>query len=148
MTKLILKVLLVAAFALGAFAWALPRLGESRPVDEAMVAVKSGDFVKAMEIFTSLADAGDPVARDALGLMYAYGWGVRRDREHAARLLSRPGIPDLAERYFSVAKELELGVVVARDGAEAREWLKLAADAGHVQARALLAVPGNPHIRM
>ena len=148
MRKVMLKTVLVVFLALAALAWALPRAGELRPADEAKAAVKSGDYVKAAELFTHLSEAGDPVARDALGLMYAYGWGVRRNREYAARLLSRPGIPDLAERYFSVAKELEAGGVVARDESEAREWLRLAAEAGHVQAKALLAVPGDPHIKM
>jgi uncharacterized protein len=148
MRKLILKVALVTVFTLAALAWALPRVGDFRPADDAIVAVKNGDFEKAAVLFTYRSEAGDPVARDALGLMYAYGWGVERNREQAVRLLSRPGIPNLAERYFSVAKELETGGVVLKDPAEAREWLKLAADAGHVQARARLTVPDDPHVRM
>jgi TPR repeat protein len=126
------KSILIGAAALGValavvFAGALLRWNEARALDDGVVAMKNGDYAKAVELLTPLSDAGNPVARESLALLYGYGLGVKRDRERAARLLAGAGVSNPPDRFFSVGKALA--------------WFKFAADAGEPQASARLASP-------
>jgi TPR repeat protein len=144
MRKLILPTVAVASIAVAfVLFWALPKWNQARALDDGVVAVKNGNYARAIELLTPLSDAGSREARDTLGLLYAYGWGVTRDRERAANLFATAGVSALPERFFSVGKELEEGKIVPKDRAEALAWFKLAAAAGHPQAKARLASIGD-----
>ena len=119
--------------------WAYARMNEARMLEEGIVAMKNGDYPRAVAILAPLSDAGNEIAQDSLGLLYAFGQGVPRDRELAAALFASSGTSNLSERFFSVGRELEEGKTVKRDESEAMAWFKLAAEAGHPQARARLA---------
>jgi uncharacterized protein len=119
--------------------WAYARVSEARMLDEGIVAMKNGDYPRAIAVLAPLSDSGNTTARDSLGFLYALGLGVPRDRERAVALFVASGSSDLPERYFWIGRELEEGKSVTRDESEARAWFKLAAAAGHLQARARFA---------
>lgn len=116
---------------------------EAQSLDEGIVAAKNGEYDKAIRLLEPLSDAGNPVARDTLGMMYAYGWGVQRNRDRAAKLIASAGVSNAGEAFYSIGKELEEGKIVSKDKTEATEWFKLAAQAGHAQAKARIAKPGG-----
>jgi uncharacterized protein len=119
--------------------WTYARMSEARVLDEGIVAMKNGDYPRAIAVLAPLSDSGNRTARDSLGFLYAFGLGVPRDHQRAVALFVSSGSPDLPERYFLIARELEEGKIVAGDESEAKAWFKLAAEAGHLQARARLA---------
>jgi uncharacterized protein len=144
MSKLKIKIILTVVVGLAAvLAFALPKWNEARVLDEGVVAVKNSDYGRAVQILTPLSDAGNPIARDTLGLLYAYGWGVKRDRERAATLMAAAGTSNLPDRFFSIGQEFEEGKVVEKDQKEALEWFRLAAEAGHPQAKVRFSRPGR-----
>jgi len=111
---------------------------EQEALDDGIVAVKNGDYGKAVQLLTPLSDAGNPVARDTMGIMYAYGWGVERNRSRAAELMRNAKVADLGDRFYSIGKKLENS-----DHTEAIEWYRLAAEEGHAQAKARIAKPSS-----
>jgi TPR repeat protein len=119
--------------------WAYARVSEARMLDEGIVAMKNGDYPRAIAVLAPLSDSGNRTARDSLGFLYAFGLGVPRDHERAVALFVASGSSDLPERYFLIGMELEDGKTVARDESAAKAWFRLAAEAGHLQARARLA---------
>jgi uncharacterized protein len=119
--------------------WAHARMSETRMLDEGIVALKNEDYARAIAVLAPLSDSGNTAARDSLGFLYAFGLGVPRDRQRAVALFVASGSSDLPERYFWIGRELEEGKLVTKDEAEARAWFKLAAEAGHLQARARFA---------
>jgi uncharacterized protein len=121
--------------------WAYARVSEARMLDDGIVAMKNGDYPRALAVLAPLSDSGNRTARDSLGFLYAFGLGVPRDHERAVALFVASGSSNLPERYFLIGRELEEGKTVAGDESEAKAWFKLAAEAGHLQARARLAAP-------
>jgi TPR repeat protein len=119
--------------------WAYAGFSEARMLDEGIVAMKNGDYPRAIAVLSPLSDSGNRAARDSLGFLYAFGLGVSRDQQRAVALFVASGSSNLPERYFLIGQELEEGKNVARDKSEAKAWFKLAAEAGHLQARARLA---------
>jgi uncharacterized protein len=120
--------------------WAYARVSkEARMLDEGIVAMKNGDYPRAIAVLSPLSDSGNRAARDSLGFLYAFGLGVSRDQQRAVALFVASGSSNLPERYFLIGQELEEGKNLARDKSEAKAWFKLAAEAGHLQARARLA---------
>lgn len=77
-------------------------------------------------------------ARFNLAILLTNGWGVEWDPfsayEHFLWCAER-GMP---EAQYAVAATLSEDLVVARNPAEARQWLRAAADSGYVPARTLL----------
>ncbi len=51
---------------------------------EGVTALQSGDYSRALTIFKALAEEGNFIAQQNLGLMYNEGLGTARDREKAA----------------------------------------------------------------
>lgn len=52
--------------------------------DGGLAAYKRGDYANALKVFKPLAAGGHAQAQYHLGLMYEYGWGVKRDYSRAA----------------------------------------------------------------
>lgn len=52
-------------------------------VDDGVVALKGGNYERAMQKFTDAANNGDKIARYNLSVMYNEGLGVVEDKERA-----------------------------------------------------------------
>jgi TPR repeat protein len=110
------------------------------PFEDAVVALKSGDYATAYRLFRSLADHGVAAAQGILGVMHAQGQGVPQSDAEAAkwyRLAADQGEP---------ASQLALGTMYAKgrgvpqSDAEAAKWYRLAADQGEAWAQSNLGV--------
>ena len=111
---------------------------DARAVDAGVVEFKKGNYEAAIRILGPYADRGNERAEFNVGIAYALGLGVRRDRERAHAMLHRSMGPKALEMYTWLAKSFENGDGVAKDPAEAMAWYRIAADEGSDQARTRL----------
>jgi uncharacterized protein len=109
-------------------------VGQGTPED-GLTAYRSGDYVKAVELWRALADKGDPVAQVRLGDMYAEGKGVARDDVMAMTLFQRSAIQGNAEAQYNVGASYAEGLGVAKNDEEAAKWFKRAAEQGMAYAQ-------------
>jgi TPR repeat protein len=113
---------------------------ETAQIDTDVFALKSGDYGRAVRILTPYAEQRNATAELNLGIAYAYGLGVRRDRMKAQALLQDSFVGMSLKRmiagmYFSIARSYEHGDGVKADKNEALVWYEIAANAGSNEAR-------------
>jgi Flp pilus assembly protein TadD len=117
----------------------LARPAAAETLAEGWDAYNAGDYARALEIFGPLAEAGEPEANYALGLIHANGLGVSRDDALGAGYVA-----DAASAGYSPAQDLlgymydfGLGLPINHDLAE--YWYQKAVDAGEINAMNNLA---------
>lgn len=92
------------------------------------------NYPEALRWFRMAAEGGYAVAEAKLGLMYLYGWAVRRDVVEAARWYKR------AADQGHVAAQVQIGVMylggqgVPRNAEQGRRYLAKAAAQGNAWA--------------
>jgi uncharacterized protein len=142
MTKLRLTLLVffVVGMAAGTvFLWLKGIDRQGRQIDNGVVAFKRGDYKTAVDILTPYASRGNKTAQLNVGLAYAMGLGVDRDREKAQVLL-RSALGDrAASTYTWVAHSFEVGEGVAKNTDEAASWYRAAAAEGSADAKSWVA---------
>ena len=104
-------------------------------VMDGKAAAEKGDFVRAVEIWRPLAEAGDPRAETYLGLMYDNGHGVPQDREEAFYWYERGANAGYARAQYHLGFMYHYGFGTTRSQSEAMKWYRLAADQGEVRAQ-------------
>jgi uncharacterized protein len=117
---------------------------EAQAVDDGVVEFKKGNYEAAVRMLSPYAQRGDQRATLNVGIAYALGLGVSRDRERAHSLLRRAMGPKALEMYVWVAKSFEKGDGVGKDAQEAIAWYQIAANEGSVEARAYLRHDAAP----
>lgn len=108
---------------------------EARAVDDGVVASKNGDYQTAITLLTPYAESGNKLAQRTIGMAYAYGQGVTRDRQRAHTLLQASQGEKAVSTYVWIAKSFESGDGVTADPAEAVAWYEIAANEGSAEAR-------------
>ena len=105
--------------------------------DSAVMAMKRGRFETARPRLEWLAMVGHARAQHLLGEIYAYGWGVTRDREEAVKWFRRAAYraerlkdPAAYAAYY-VGQNFSQGLGVQQDSTEAAWWVHLAKDGGY-----------------
>ncbi|PPD45240.1 MAG: hypothetical protein CTY16_10535 [Methylobacter sp.] len=126
--------------------WALLGVGILIPVsivyeeiwfEDGISALKIEDYKTALEKLRPLALLGDSNAQRELGEMYAFGWGVAKDKDLAMYWFRRAGRwtrsePDKgASSAYYVGKNYAEGISIKRDTQEAMIWFRIAAEGGH-----------------
>ena len=107
----------------------------SQTTDEAVKAIKKGDFETALKELRPLTEEKDPNAQFLMGMLYDAGNGVPHDQAVAASWYRKA-----AEQNHLVA-QVFLGIFyysgtgVKRDYKEAARWLRTPADQGNDQAQ-------------
>ncbi|MEF8770624.1 tetratricopeptide repeat protein [Candidatus Accumulibacter contiguus] len=110
----------------------------SSTFDNAVMAMKGGHYETARPKLEWLATVGHARAQHLLGEMYAYGWGVTRDREEAVKWFRRAAYraerlkdPAAYAAYY-VGQNFSQGLVgVQQDSTEAAWWVLFAKDGGY-----------------
>ena len=105
------------------------------PLDDAVAAIRKGDYAVAHQILRRLADKGDAFAQYNLGQLYARGWGVQRDYAEATWWLRKAADQGLAIAQHYLGLAYTDGDGVPQDDAEAARWFRLAADKGYPKAQ-------------
>lgn len=109
---------------------------EDRPIfQEAMRAYQRGDYATALQLLLPLAEQGNPLAQNNLGVMYDKGYGVAQDEAAAAKWYRKAAGLGNTKAQFSLGVMLANGRGVAKDDVEAGQWYRKAAEQGHAEAQ-------------
>ncbi|MFT5112037.1 MAG: hypothetical protein ACI8P9_001360 [Parasphingorhabdus sp.] len=118
---------------------------EAQRIEDGAQAAMSGDYAKALEIWTLFADRGDSVAQYNLGLLYYYGSGVIKDDTKAMYWYRKAAEQDYAEAQYQLATMYETGTGVLVSNQTAIGWYRKAAAQDLVPAQdALKRLQGVP----
>ena len=135
---MLLRVLLLcmAGSAFFALSWV-----HAEQVDAGMSAFNSGDYQKALTIWTESAERGDASAQINLGAMYLRGLGVGKNRSEALKWFEKAVEQGSAEAMYNLGQlyETQYGAVQA-DHPLSYKWYRRAAEQGHPAAQYALGV--------
>ena len=112
----------------------------SADFNKGVIAAQNGDFATALKEWKPLAEEGNAVAQNNLGLMYHNGWGVPQDDKEAVywyRLAVEQGY---AIAQYNLGLMYEKGKGVPQDDKEAARLYRLAAEQGYADAQGNLGV--------
>lgn len=88
----------------------------------------------AVTWFNKAVDAGSIDARVDIGMMYEFGWAVRRDSAKALQWYQSAAAAGSPRGMWAVGQSYQKGVGVALDYDEAMTWYRRAAKAGFAEA--------------
>lgn len=83
---------------------------QARQAEPVRAAYLSGDFAAALALGTPLAEAGNPVAQNILGVMYEHGQGVEIDASAAMDWYAAAADQDFAKAFHNLALLHETGM--------------------------------------
>ncbi len=98
-----------------------------------------GDVPEPERRVAEMAEANDPDAQTAIGIMFERGLGMRPDIDRALEWYRRAAAQGDPLAEFHIGSLYERGLVVAQDYAEAAAWYRRAAEGGSDAAQAALA---------
>ena len=116
-----------AAVALAALAAASTLAG---PLEDGIEAYQERDYLKAVQVWRPLAQAGDREAQYRLGVMYAEGKGVAPNDADAALWFERAAEQGEPMAQYNLGASYAEGTGVRKDMAAAAKWFRRAADQG------------------
>ncbi len=131
------------AVALAAWAAAAAVAG---PLEEGFEAYQEKDWLKAVEIWRPLAQAGNREAQYRRGVMYIEGRGVGANDAEAALWFERAAEQGEPMAQYNLGASYVEGTGVRKDMAAAAKWFRRAADQGVALAQlnlGLLYAAGN-----
>ena len=105
------------------------------PFEDAKEAYDRGDFQTALRLFRSVADQGNTVAQQRVGLMYESGQSVQRDYAEAVKWYRRAADQSSASAQWLLASMYEVGSGVPQDYVQAYMWCNLSAAQGFQLAK-------------
>ena len=108
-----------------------PRLALAGPLEDAETAHKNGDYATALRLLRDLAEQGDAVAQNRLGVMYSQGQGVAKDEAEAVRWYRKAAERGNADGENNLGSMYESGRGIGKDYAEAVRWYRKAAEQGN-----------------
>ena len=131
--KYIIAGLLFVSFA------AASNVAVAEDLDDAVDAMRSGDFAEAYCIMRPLAEGGDADAQYNIGWMYMNGYGLRVNDSLALEWWEKASEQGHSDASFSIGMLYSLGDgEVSKDSDEAIDYYLIAADDGHEDAIAIL----------
>ena len=115
----------------------LGSVGISEGVDlqKGLNAAQSGDFVTALSEFSPLAEGGNATTQFNLGLIYANGWGVRRDYQTALKWYRLAAEKGYADALYNLGYMYKEGYGVPQNFANAFEVVQTCCRTGIYQCR-------------
>jgi TPR repeat protein len=121
--------------------WLLaPQHLSAQDFDEAVAAAKRGDHAAAYQIWSVLAEGGDPAAQFNIAMMYVRGEGVERDLQQAANWFRKSAEQGRVDAQARLGALYAHGQGVQQDFGEAARWLNKAAEGGDSPSQYDLAV--------
>ena len=112
----------------------------SADFNKGLTAAQSGDFATALKEWKPLAEEGNAVAQNNLGLMYHNGWGVPQDYKEAVNWYRLAVEQGYAIAQYNLGLIYEKGKGVPQDDKEAVRLYRLAAEQGYADAQGNLGV--------
>lgn len=102
-------------------------------------AFDAGQYDKARELWTPLAENGDARAQYAIGRLYEKGKGVERDFAQAFVWYRKAAEKNHPDSQYRLAVGYAYGLGTKKDEAEALSWLRKAANNNQKRAQKVLA---------
>jgi TPR repeat protein len=100
------------------------------PLEDGLEAYQEKDYLKAVQVWRPLAQAGDREAQYRLGVMYAEGKGVAPNDAEAALWFERAANQGEPMAQYNLGASYAEGTGVRKDMAAAVKWFRRAADQG------------------
>ena len=100
------------------------------PLEDGMEAYQEKDYLKALQVWRPLAQAGDPDAQYRVGVLYAEGKGVAPNDAEAALWFERAAEQGEPMAQYNLGASYVEGTGVRKDIATAAKWFRRAADQG------------------
>jgi uncharacterized protein len=100
------------------------------PFEDAKAAYDKDDYPTALRLFRSLAEQGDALAQQRLGLMYERGLSVPQDYAEAARWYRRAADQGFASAQWMLSSMYATGSGVPKDYVQAHMWCNVSAAQG------------------
>src|SRR5437899_8633412 len=91
----------------------------SGDLEDGRAAISSKDYGKARALLTPLAEAGNPVAQNAVGVLYMEGWGVKQDYSAALEWYRKAANNGDARGQYNLGRMYDNGWGVQKDNREA-----------------------------
>ena len=113
-----------------------PSTAQLTQLEEGRAAISAGDYAKAMELLEPLADSGDAVAQNAMGVLYLQGWSVASDPERAVRYFQLSAKQGNSKGSMNLAHAYRTGSGVNQSCIKALDLLMPYADNGNAEAQA------------
>jgi TPR repeat protein len=101
------------------------------PLEDGIAAAGRGDYGAALRLWKPIAEAGDAIAQNNLGALYARGLGTKKDLVEADKWYLAAAIQGLADAENNIGYSYELGLGLPMDFAAAAMWYRSAAEQGH-----------------
>ncbi|MBQ7586057.1 MAG: sel1 repeat family protein [Desulfovibrionaceae bacterium] len=112
-----------------------PKETKLLPAEEAALAYKQGDFVKAREIWQKMADSGDAYAMNNLGILYDRGLGVTVDLGRALFWFAKSANEGNPQGMSNYGWMLDQGRGIAPNPVDAARWYDKSARMGQAEAQ-------------
>lgn len=109
-------------------------------MDEGIATAKRGDYATALKSFRALAEQGDSLAQNTLGLMYEHSYDVAQDYKEAVKWYRKAAEQGIAQAQHNLGWMYYKGYGVAQDDKEAVKWYRKAAEQGNASAQGNLGV--------
>jgi SH3-like domain-containing protein len=108
-------------------------------VDDAIEAMRAGNFAEAYCVLKPYAEKGDPEAQYNIGWMYLNGYGLAMNDSRALDWWKRASDQGYSDASFSIAMLYSLGQgKVAKDTDKAIDYYLLAIEDGHEDANMIV----------
>ena len=130
MRKLIGTLCLTLAVLLGSVG-----MSESADFDKGLTAYQSGDYATALREWKPLAEQGDAVAQNNLGVMYENGQGVSENDKTAVKWYRLAAEQEFANAQYNLGVMYDEGRGVPENDKTAVKWYRLAAEQGHTKSQ-------------
>ena len=114
---------------------AVPPPVQADKLEEGRAAIGEGDYARAVELLAPLADSGDAVAQNAMGVLFVQGWGVDRDPKRAVSYFQRSAKQANAKGAMNLADAYRTGTGVKPSCVKARDLLAQHAQNGMPRRR-------------
>ena len=109
----------------------------SADFNKGLTAAQSGDFATALKEWKPLAEEGNAVAQNNLGLMYQNGWGVPQDDKEAVYWYKLAAEQGDAKAQYNLGVMYALGEGVIKDYVYAHMWGNIASMNGNDKGETL-----------
>ena len=98
-------------------------------------AYDNGDYKAAIKLWKPLAEQGDALAQNILGLMYRKGQGVPEDDKEAVKWFRLAAEQGDAGAQYNLGLMYDNGEGVLQDYKQTFKWYRLAAEQGYAKAQ-------------
>ncbi len=113
--------------------------------DDPKVLFEQGKYEKAYVLWLALANDGDPLAQNYIGIHHYLGLGKKRDYNTAKQWFEKAASNDSADAQYNLGVMYENGQSVKQDYVTAYMWFYLANKKGNHNATKRMQSMGDDH---